>query len=76
MNATDDGYEPIGEAPELTMPRVASLVDRQTAAFKEIRALCAISPFDVLQVEYDWGVVDTPVVTVADITAILERNGL
>lgn len=41
VNATEDGDEPIGEAPELTMPRVASALDRQTAALNEIRALAS-----------------------------------
>lgn len=35
MNATDDGDEPVGEAPEMTMPRVASLVDRQAQALRQ-----------------------------------------
>lgn len=37
INATEDQDEPLGEAPELTMPRVASLVDRQAQALNEIR---------------------------------------
>lgn len=81
MNATDDGDEPMGESPEVTMPRVARLADRKSQALNEIRALCG-SPFDVLQVELysvdDLGstIVDTPVVAVADILAIMERNRL
>lgn len=74
MNATDDG-EPVGEAPELTMPRVVSLVDRQAQALTEIRALC-VSPFDVLQVEDDLGVLDTPVVEAAAILVILDELGV
>lgn len=37
MNACDDGDEPMGEHPELTMPRTVGLIDRQTAALAAIR---------------------------------------
>lgn len=37
VNATDDGDEPMGEAPEVTIARVAALVDRQAQALGEIR---------------------------------------
>lgn len=40
MNMTDDGEALVGEAPELTMPRVVvSFVERQTQALSEIREL-------------------------------------
>ena len=38
MNATEEGDEPVGEFSELTIPRVVSLLDRQTQALNEIRA--------------------------------------
>jgi len=37
VNATDDGDEPVGEFSELTMPRVASVLDRTAQALNEIR---------------------------------------
>ncbi|WP_131810456.1 hypothetical protein [Mycolicibacter heraklionensis] len=37
MNTTDDGDEPVGEFSELSIPRVVSLLDRQTQALNEIR---------------------------------------
>lgn len=39
MNATDDGLEPIGEAPEVTMPQVVDAITRQVQVLGEIRAL-------------------------------------
>ena len=78
MNTTDDGDEPVGEAPELTIPRVVSLLDRQTQALNEIRSFLgtvdskpfvggiALSDFK-LSGEKDCAAV---------IAAILERHGL
>lgn len=37
MNASEDQTEPMGEFSELTIPRVVSLLDRQTQALAEIR---------------------------------------
>lgn len=39
MDTTDDGFEPVGEAPELTMPRVTRLVDQQARIIAEVTAL-------------------------------------
>ena len=40
MNTTADGTEPLGEAPDVTMLQIVSLIDRQTQALKEIRLNC------------------------------------
>ncbi|MDD7813663.1 hypothetical protein PP713_13925 [Mycobacterium sp. CSUR Q5927] len=39
INATDEGDEPVGEYVEVTMPRVAGLIERQGKALNDIRAL-------------------------------------
>ena len=39
ITASADGDEPLGEAPEVTMPAAARLIDRQAQALNEIRAM-------------------------------------
>ncbi|PQM51804.1 hypothetical protein C5U48_12825 [Mycolicibacter virginiensis] len=78
MNATDDGDEPMGESPEVTMPRVASLVDRQAQAFKEIRnhlSTVDAKRFTVTDTMGDLKVSGEKACA-AVVAAILERNGL
>lgn len=39
MNATDDGTEPVGEAPQVTMPQVVDEITRQVRIVTEVTAL-------------------------------------
>lgn len=39
VDATDDGDEPLGEAPEVTIAQATTLIDRQAQALNAIREL-------------------------------------
>ncbi len=48
MNASADGDEPLGEHLDVTMPQTVSLIDRQTQALNEIRAMHVEAAFSLL----------------------------
>lgn len=77
MNTSDAGDEPLGEAPELTMPRAVSQLDRQARALTEIRSLhyyraSAEALTDASWPECGWCEVSYPCPTIS----ILDRLGI
>lgn len=78
MNTTDDGDEPMGEFSELSIPRVVSLLDRQTQALAEIRnhlSTVDAKRFTVRDTMGDFKLSGEKACA-AVVAAILERNGL
>lgn len=67
MNTTEEGDEPMGEFSELSIPRVVSLLDRQTQALNEIREIVCRG----LPEGHPWDMTNNGI-----IRAILERNGI
>lgn len=73
MNASEDQTEPMGESPELTIPRVVPLMDRQTQALNEIRE-ARRRYNEALELRFHAGVAAAHLAN--EVGLILEQNGL
>lgn len=77
MDHTEDYDEPLGEYSDLTIPRVARLVDRQATALAEIRGhLDWIDALKFGEHTLDNGIISGRQQTASTIRNILERNQL